>query len=693
VRTALVLACAALLTALWWSWDGGAGETGPATPPPAEAPGTNPATVAGMDPATPSDAADERLPGAGRSAVSAPTPAAPTTSTPALPAAGAVLEVTVWERGSARPVGDLELALRRNVIHAPCWRARSDAQGRASWRDLAPGEYHLGTARGGDQVVSLTAASCEQLELWIEGGRRLSGSVVDAHGRGLPAALEFQFADGSGVWRQLGTAAASGSFDLLGPSAAGALRARTPEQVPSPPVAVPAGDGQVVALRLRCGGEAGRLRVAVSAAGAISTDLGTVHLVPRWHLLPTAVEPRSVTVPGEVVFDSLAPGNYEVAVDLPPWRLRRAAVSIVAAAQTELELDLLPGPSLAVQVSDTEGQPLAGALVSVGDPDERGARTTRSGEGGLAWLEGLDPGPLQVQGRVVGHRPALLALVVPAAGPVEPVELRLAPAGGGPRVDGVVVDRQGWPVAGIEVHGFDADDPAASPTSTTTDERGRFDLAAGERLRLELELRRPSAFAAPLLRERVAVGGPPLVLVVDTAAEHRPRLRVELLRADGAALAGARLRALRRSGATRVQALGEGLCDDRGRAQFELSEARIEWLDVEHPDCGRVCLEVTAEASDEGLVELGQLRLGQPAELSVELPARPAGYEALASLVHDLGGTLATQPLGDRPSTWSLGALGPGEYRVEVYSLDGSSGSATVALAAGELRTVALTLE
>ncbi|HZI10362.1 MAG TPA: carboxypeptidase regulatory-like domain-containing protein, partial [Myxococcus sp.] len=172
------------------------------------------------------------------------------------------------------------------------------------------------------------------------------------------------------------------------------------------------------------------------------------------------------------------PGGYAVAVraqGLAP--LRRDVVRPYGEARTQLRLALEPGQPLTGQTvvkGTNEPLPLVELVLTahggesqpwqrVEAPAEERVYAT-SDERGNFRVDGLAPGHYQLRARALGHAGAVLRSVkVPSAAPVT-VALQVAGV-----IEGFVVDAQGRPASGAEVHLS-----GHTPQVVTTGEGGGF---------------------------------------------------------------------------------------------------------------------------------------------------------------------------------------------------------------------------
>jgi beta-lactamase regulating signal transducer with metallopeptidase domain/protocatechuate 3,4-dioxygenase beta subunit len=136
-----------------------------------------------------------------------------------------------------------------------------------------------------------------------------------------------------------------------------------------------------------------------------------------------------------------APGRQSLRVRAPSYAVTDTDVDVVDGGENQVTVRLRPGLTLTAHLADDKGQPVGSALVTAIAPDGRIIARGRSGDDGVARVEGLPASELTVavssptKGLVVrrGVRP----------GP-DPVTITIVP---GTRVQLAVKDTQGRPMA------------------------------------------------------------------------------------------------------------------------------------------------------------------------------------------------------------------------------------------------------
>jgi protocatechuate 3,4-dioxygenase beta subunit len=188
---------------------------------------------------------------------------------------------------------------------------------------------------------------------------------------------------------------------------------------------------------------------------------------------------------GRVELRGVLPGTYEVTVDCSGYVPEDEYPDVVVAEENLVGLvwEVREGLAIRGEVVDEAGEPVAGVLISarpVVDPASARAQVThegdRSDEDGRFELAGLLPGRYEVHaGTWRPERP----------GPLEPVSVELEPGAdlndvrvvmpASGKLRGRVVDEQGEPVSGAELHAvlIAGDDRA----QTRSNDAGEFEFA------------------------------------------------------------------------------------------------------------------------------------------------------------------------------------------------------------------------
>ncbi|MBN1774623.1 MAG: carboxypeptidase regulatory-like domain-containing protein [Deltaproteobacteria bacterium] len=162
---------------------------------------------------------------------------------------------------------------------------------------------------------------------------------------------------------------------------------------------------------------------------------------------------------GSFEVTGLAAGSYELQVSHAEYSPGQVTVELPATGRLDgVEVRLEPGVRIGGRVVNEADQPVAEAFVLLLDPqtgamvpgDPRGRMT---GTDGSFELTGVAPGTWKLQASASGYATSA-AVAVDASTGAENVVLRVTPGG---RVEAVVVDSSGAPVAGVPVALVDPD--------------------------------------------------------------------------------------------------------------------------------------------------------------------------------------------------------------------------------------------
>ncbi len=278
-------------------------------------------------------------------------------------------------------------------------RARTDAQGSATFSQLPPGELTLIADAPGfrQERVALTAVAAEPVEVDVvmERAAGLFGRVVTPEGQP-PSSATVIVQDGERFVRAI-TTDAQGNFqwDPQGPGSF-TLSAQAPTHGPSP--TSPATPGSAVTLTLAPGGRI--LGRVVDERGqplaAYSLNVEDLRVEGRGMFGPRAHPAQQITrADGAFTMGPLRPGTYY---------LRAAPDSMAPASSGPIEvfagrdtsgvtLRVSAGVALTGTVRDPRGAPLAGASVALMVLAQNSvAKSTLTDAQGRYKLEGVGPG-------------------------------------------------------------------------------------------------------------------------------------------------------------------------------------------------------------------------------------------------------------------------------------------------------------
>jgi len=306
------------------------------------------------------------------------------------------------------------------------------------------------------------------LEVALEPGLVVLGRVIDETGAAVEGARIEVYADGVSVRRSTksqkdgGFGLAGFRGDVISLRCAAPGYAETLRRVGF----FPGQERARVELILRRGSS---VRTSVTGTGTGGVG-GTALLLPQWYEqaleLPRVRahhEPvRLAREDGMFAFGGLTPGRrYRMVVQVPGFLPHATPAFVAPVAGETVEL----APQTLVQAGSIRGTVKRPGLRISCDGSE-GRNTTRSDRGGHFVFEGLDPGDHWLRVRDHDESGQLVKL---AAGAVAHVALKIAPAPPEHALEGVVVDDEGEPLAGIEVE--------TAGRGAVTGEQGRFRIA------------------------------------------------------------------------------------------------------------------------------------------------------------------------------------------------------------------------
>lgn len=333
----------------------------------------------------------------------------------------------------------------------------SDGDGRFAVIGLAPGEYRL-QARHRDHAdsepvrVRVRAERTADAMLVVRSGFPLSGRVVDGNDRPI-ARAEVELGDGT-----LRLTDDYGVFEAGFRRGATTIVARAKHHAPRRLDVNVTAPGLDVELRLDDADR--RLHGRVADESGHPIEGAQITIAATDGLSPTDVVWTDAR--GLWSKDGLAPGTFEIEA-LAPAFLPTLVTRHTDAARP-LELVLRRGWSLEVRVrAYGNGDPVAHATVAAED------RRVTTDANGLATLSPLGGALVEVVVEARGHETVRRRVTRPEAGDVTVVDVELEQGG---RIEGVVTDYRGDPVADAHVALFDANDAALG--ETFTDARGRW---------------------------------------------------------------------------------------------------------------------------------------------------------------------------------------------------------------------------
>ncbi|MCC7397363.1 MAG: carboxypeptidase regulatory-like domain-containing protein [Planctomycetes bacterium] len=427
-----------------------------AAPPTTTAPllaGTGPQLATSGTGSTGTNASDERVP-----------------SQPAVDPRDATVAVRVLVGGEhdERPAAHVEVALLvadDDRTHAAT--RSTDAAGNAEFV-VQGGHGRLAqvvTAIGANATVPMAGGQTATVTLRARPRAIVEGRVVDAGGQGIGGAdlLLLPWTDPTAnpprPWR-VGRTAADGSF-LLTLAAGGRLGALHADYAASPMHLVRA--AAAGAAPVRCDLVLTLLAAARSLRGTVVDATGAPVAAAELQFrslgqaaagaeLPAAPRRLRSDASGAFVVDNLAAGPIEFAARAQGHGRTRGAVTIPAGAAADLIVRLPPPSNLAGTVPTAAGEPVAGVLVTAGEPGAFDSATVPTRADGSYLLVDLAPGPTELRASLPNRsRPLATTTLVLAAGTTNTWHPVLAVGKPTPELRGEVVDHNGSPLAGWTV--------------------------------------------------------------------------------------------------------------------------------------------------------------------------------------------------------------------------------------------------
>lgn len=424
-------------------------------------------------------------------------------------------------RGDYSTYAGAPLALRLHagleVTRAPFVEVEleADERGRFAWKCDPPSQAVVVEVVPRLEDHFVRAATCvvfpgdpppDDLAPWacsLEG--RVEGRVVDVDGRPVPGAVVSTSISET-------TARPDGTYVLA-----------VDPTYPSPSIRAAADGftcGVVAVGALRSGNAVAPdlvLRAAIEVTGRVVDGRGEPVAGATVESHQRTLVSTTTDVSGEFRLGRIDPARDRTYLTVRMDGYRKSSVTVDRAeAAAPLEIVLLRGSRARGRVVTREGEPVPGALVSIGDVPRLDAPSTRTDAKGLFVLEGLPTGQALIGAVRSGYAAAEVRVVLPEDG--ETLEDVTVVLRSGDRLAGIVVDERGQPVAGAVV------DPRASggrgPWSgyvgpdARSDEDGRFELTSLRKKRFDAVV---FAEGFTRLERRVVAGAEDVVLKLERA--------------------------------------------------------------------------------------------------------------------------------------------------------------------------------
>lgn len=415
-------------------------------------------------------------------------------------------------------------------------RAWTDAQGRARFAELAPGEVWLTVDLGYSFEGEVVAGEERELALELPAGYTVEGIVVDPAGAPL-AGAEVWTSDAFD-WpseRPLAHARSDGTFRLEGLASDAHIGARARGFRPSPffqPTILPVGPSgaRTVTLEVEAGGGsvAGhvldpdgrpltRALVTCGDQGGYIVDLeaGLRGEAAERACAATGAN-GSFTLPNDV-----PPGVRELFAIAPGFPVWSGSVEVVEGETAQVEILLARPARVRGRVLDARRQPVSGATIRSGEEVQGGwfhddfpPSRARSDERGEFLLECLAPGPQILYAEALSARLGRANVGVTCQEGAETrCELVLDP---GLVITGRVVDREGNALVGWVVDDRPIPYGTSYPRQDKTDAEGRFLIANVGDCPHELHVRAPDEWTEPRAKATAAPGEEKLIVVERT---------------------------------------------------------------------------------------------------------------------------------------------------------------------------------
>jgi hypothetical protein len=609
-------------------------------------------------------------------------------------APGASLTGRTVERRSQAALALVELSFAPELA-APRFRrvevppgerafATSDARGAFKVAGLAPGRWHVEARAPGHATTqaSVVVPAVGELRVELAGAATIEGLVTRG---GKPVAHATVTVTG-----------AAGPVTVTGGPAGGFLAEVDPgthRVIAQVGEETGAAEGDVVVaagahargVEVQLGAPARIAGVVRSAAGPVAGAAVSASLAGAGAPLAQAVTDTN----GRYDLGGLAPGSYWVVITVGGRaRANYPGITLRAGERFPLNASLADPSAVEGTVTDANGAPVTGALVSAGGGWFRagGGRgdaplAARTDAAGHYRLEGVPGGPLRIAARRDDASPASTQMVTVEEGGTAHADLVLAD---GAVVTGLVIDARGNPIPGANVAAMDGAGAArrGGAALATADTSGSYLLAV-----------RPGTYSLSAWRpDRPAFGPRPAVLASATVAvgqraevnlvvpdDPSPTVTGQVLEPGGTPSPGATVRA---SGAA-LQVVVAG-----GDGTFSLAVAVTDALTLDARNGGRTGSATVTPPASVVVVQL-QPAAAVQGKLVGDPPPETFSLSASTTGAVGPGGPTRLQFAG---AAFMVQDVAPGLVALHVATDDGRVGDAQVNVAAGEAKSADVAL-
>ncbi|MHC5063313.1 MAG: sigma-70 family RNA polymerase sigma factor, partial [Planctomycetota bacterium] len=423
--------------------------------------------------------------------------------------------------------------------------ARTDGAGLARFKKLDPGYLSLEVLRGGEDRFLVAPGMERRVVMRIPPGIRVVGSVVDAEGIAVPGAEVWL----SERWRTnrgevVSQSDTEGRFVLRQVGGDRYLAVRAPGFEPSRLHSLKAIEGSQLDLQIVLARGSGSLEGVITAADG-SPVVGAHVLVGQeepkydrrqesgtWTPGPPPMTLRSDPA-GRFRAKTLEPGLQIVQVRASGYAPWSGSVDILADEHSSLSITMESGASLAGQVTNQAGEPIAFASLRAGGQGRFASTSVLSGQSGFYRIDDLPAGELELwanhpqQGKAE-EKVTLTASLEATWSPIlkweNPGEYQL---------HGRLIDHKGEPLPDWRVVAF-REGSMTESMSAGVDSRGSFDVTvAWERVRVWAHPPRAWRLFPSVILEGVLLDGSALELRVPDPSLSLGRIRAKVLSPEG----------------------------------------------------------------------------------------------------------------------------------------------------------------